>query len=54
MASVSSLGIGSGLDLGSLVSGLVEAERAPTENRLQFKEDTLTTELSAFGAYYPQ
>ncbi|MCP4077352.1 MAG: flagellar filament capping protein FliD [Gammaproteobacteria bacterium] len=50
MASVSSLGIGSGLDLGSLVSGLVEAERAPTENRLQFKEDTLTTELSAFGA----
>ena len=49
MAAISSLGIGSGLDLGSLISGLVEAERAPTENRLSFKEQSITTELSAFG-----
>lgn len=49
MATISSLGIGSGLDLSSIVSGLVEAERAPTESRLDFKEENLTTELSAFG-----
>ena len=29
MANVSSLGIGSGLDLSSIISGLVDAERAP-------------------------
>ena len=49
MASVSSLGIGSGLDLSSIVSGLTEAERAPTESRLSFREQVATTELSAFG-----
>lgn len=49
MAVISSLGVGSGLDLASIISGLVNAERAPTENRLFFKEQNLTTELSAFG-----
>ena len=49
MAVISSLGVGSGLDLGTLVSGLIEAERAPTANRIAFKEQTFTTELSAFG-----
>ena len=49
MAVISSLGVGSGLDLASLVSGLVNAQRAPTENRLFFQEKDLTTELSAFG-----
>jgi len=49
MATISSLGVGSGLDLGSIISGLVDAERAPTENRLSFEEQKLTTELSAFG-----
>jgi len=49
MAAISSLGIGSGLDLNSLVSGLIEAERAPTTNRLARKQQTLNTELSAFG-----
>jgi flagellar hook-associated protein 2 len=50
MATISSLGIGSGLDLSSIVTGLVNAERAPTENRLSLKEQTLTARLSAFGA----
>lgn len=50
MATISSLGIGSGLDLSSIVSGLVDAERVPTESRLAFKEESATTELSAFGA----
>ncbi len=49
MAVISSLGVGSGLDLTSLVSGLLEAERAPTANRLALKEQDLTAELSAFG-----
>jgi flagellar hook-associated protein 2 len=51
MASISSLGVGSGLDLGNIVSSLIAAERAPTEQRLDFKEDGLTTELSAFGVF---
>ena len=50
MATISSLGIGSGLDLSGIVSGLVQAERAPTENRLGAKEANITTQLSAFGA----
>jgi flagellar hook-associated protein 2 len=50
MATISSLGIGSGLDLSSIVSGLVEAERAPTEARLSLKEEKISTQLSAFGA----
>ena len=51
MASISSLGVGSGLDLGNIVSSLIEAERAPTEQRLNFKQDGLTTELSGFGIF---
>lgn len=42
-------GIGSGLDIEGLVTQLVAAERAPTDNRLLSRETTLTTELSAFG-----
>ena len=49
MAAITSLGVGSGLDLGTLVSGLIEAERAPTENRLNLKQQNFTAELSAFG-----
>ncbi len=49
MAAITSLGVGSGLDLGTLVSGLIEAERAPAENRLNQKQQNLTAELSAFG-----
>ncbi|MBC8212801.1 MAG: flagellar filament capping protein FliD [Gammaproteobacteria bacterium] len=49
MASISSLGIGSGLDLSSIVTGLVAAERTPAENRLDAKDQSISTELSAFG-----
>jgi flagellar hook-associated protein 2 len=49
MAAITSLGVGSGLDLGTLVSGLIEAERAPIENRLNLKQQNITTELSGFG-----
>ncbi len=49
MASVSSVGIGSGVLTSDLIDQLVEAERAPTEKRLDFKEEEITTELSVFG-----
>jgi flagellar hook-associated protein 2 len=47
---ISSLGVGSGLDLNSLVEGLLSAERLPVEQRLDKKEFKLQSELSAFGA----
>ncbi|MGV6852833.1 MAG: flagellar filament capping protein FliD [bacterium] len=47
---VSTLGIGSGLDLSSLVQQLLTAERAPVENRLNIKEAGYQTELSAYGS----
>jgi flagellar hook-associated protein 2 len=46
---VTSLGIGSGLDLESLVFDLVNAEIAPTSLQLNRREANLQTELSAIG-----
>jgi flagellar hook-associated protein 2 len=46
---ISSLGVGSGLDLNALVDGLLSAERTPVENRLNSQEGKLQTQLSAFG-----
>ena len=48
---VSATGIGSGLDIESIVTQLVAAERAPTENRLNTNELEFSTELSAFGQF---
>lgn len=48
---VAATGIGSGLDIESLVTQLVAAERTPTESRLTQQEIELTAELSAFGSY---
>lgn len=50
MASISSPGIGSGLDISSIVEQLVSAERVPVESRLNTKEATYQAELSAYGA----
>lgn len=50
MASVSSLGIGSGLDLSGILEKLVEAERAPTSARLDLKEAEAQASISAFGS----
>jgi len=49
MASISSLGIGSGLDLGGLVENLLAAERIPTENRLNRLESDVSSDLSGIG-----
>ncbi len=50
MASVTSLGTGSGIDLGSILQQLVEAERAPTTQRLDLKEAETQATISAFGS----
>jgi len=43
-------GIGSGIDVGGLVSQLVSAEGQPALNRINTKQASLQTDLSAFGA----
>ncbi len=50
MAGISSLGIGSGLDLNSLVTRLVAAERDPATARFARQEAGFTAEISAFGS----
>lgn len=46
---LSSAGVGSGLDIASLVNQLVAAERAPTAQRLARQESTARVEISAYG-----
>src|SRR5690606_14623289 len=43
-------GVGSGLDLATLVDQLVAAERAPALNRISQKQTRAQTKLSAFGS----
>lgn len=50
MATISFSGIGTGLDIDSLVSQLVAAERAPTENRITSSTTTTNAKLSAIGS----
>ncbi|MDH5426061.1 MAG: flagellar filament capping protein FliD [Gammaproteobacteria bacterium] len=50
MATLSASGIGSGLDINSLLSQIVQAERTPTENRLNLLEAKAQAEISAFGS----
>ncbi|MCC7464342.1 MAG: flagellar filament capping protein FliD [Gammaproteobacteria bacterium] len=47
---IQALGIGSGLDIQTLVSKLVAAERAPVESRLTRQAASVATRLSALGA----
>jgi flagellar hook-associated protein 2 len=49
MASITSTGLGSGLDIKSLVSGLVSAEQTPIIKRLDKQEATLTAQISSYG-----
>ena len=49
MTGISSLGVGSGLDLNSLVQQLVAAERAPAEGRLDRSASKLQSQISALG-----
>jgi flagellar hook-associated protein 2 len=47
---IQSLGIGSGLDIKSLVAQLVAADRSPVESRLTRKASDVAAQLSALGA----
>lgn len=49
MAGISSLGVGSGLDLSSLVSDLISSEKQPATNRLDGQQASYEAEFSAFG-----
>lgn len=49
MATVSSLGSGSGLDLSGLLTSLMQAEQIPL-TQLQVKEATVQAKISAFGS----
>ncbi len=49
MTGIQSTGIGSGLDITSIVTQLVAAEGAPVEERLTRREATVQGKLSAFG-----
>jgi flagellar hook-associated protein 2 len=48
---LTSLGVGSGLDLESIVTAFIDAEAVPQEIRLQNKEEKLTLELSGVGSF---
>jgi len=50
MAAITSPGIGSGLDVRSLVDSLVRAEGEPAVNRLNTREAKLQAQLSALGS----
>jgi flagellar hook-associated protein 2 len=49
LATLTAAGVGSGLDINSLVSQLVAAEKSPLENRINAREVRATTQLSALG-----
>ena len=49
MATITSTGIGSGLDVNALVTQLVAAERAPADKRLTQTDAKLTTEFTALS-----
>lgn len=51
MASITSSGVGSGLDIQGLVSQLVAAEGQPVSQRLDRKEAKLQAQLSALGSF---
>ncbi len=50
MATITSTGVGSGLDVNSLVSQLVAAERAPADKRLTSTDARLTAQLTAVSS----
>ncbi|NGY04421.1 flagellar filament capping protein FliD [Solimonas terrae] len=50
-ATFTNAGVGSGLDLETLITNLVAAEKTPTETRLTQKQSTLSAQLSAVGTF---
>src|SRR5262245_57938818 len=50
MATLSSPGLGSGLDINGLVTQLVAAERAPIQAQITRRQTSVVTEISALGS----
>lgn len=50
MATVSSLGVGTGLDLEGIVKGLMDIERQPL-NRIKNKQSLINAQISAYGSF---
>lgn len=50
MAGLTTNGLGSGLDVNSLVTQLVQAERAPAASRISARETKVQSRLSAYGS----
>lgn len=50
MSTLSSPGIGSGLDVTGIVTGLVQAERVPFEARVNAEEEKTTEKITALGS----
>lgn len=51
MATITSTGIGSGLDIEGLIAKLINAEKAPTTARLDLSQARTQAELSALGSF---
>lgn len=51
MAGITSTGLGSGLNISSMVSQLVQAERAPFATRLDRQEAEIQSKISSFGNF---
>jgi flagellar hook-associated protein 2 len=51
MASITSAGVGSGLDLESIITATLNAERSVKENQINEREINYTTELSGVGTF---
>lgn len=51
MAGITASGLGSGIDIKSLASQLVAAERGPATSRLDSRESKLKAQISAFGSF---
>lgn len=54
MATVQSLGLGSGLDISGIITALVDAEKVPQETQLNKREAELNAQISAFGTLKSQ
>lgn len=50
MASITFQGIGSGLEVGSIVEAIVNAEKIPYESRLNYQESVTSADISAAGS----
>jgi len=51
MASITSTGLGSGMDINGLVTKLTEAERSPIATRLDKEEAKIQARISAYGTF---